>query len=284
MWQGVFWAAFQKEQGESILSKRREICERLMIINGDDFGYNSEINRAIIESFESGYCSSTTIMPNMAGFEEACQLVHERKLQNHTGIHFVFTEGSPLTDDIRKCNRFCNQAGLFSLSRKNRVFHLTVLEKTSLANELRAQINRCRKNGIYITHADSHKHAHEEWAIASIVIKICHEEGIPYLRLTRNCGRWRTRSNRIYRHILNFRLRKAGLARTQYFGSVQDCKYLFDKKGLTDKTGSIEVMIHPEYDVNGVLVDMTSGVELADTVGLLGHKLTIESYSGHKWG
>jgi predicted glycoside hydrolase/deacetylase ChbG (UPF0249 family) len=254
-----------------------------MIINADDFGYNSKINRAIVESFERGYCSSTTIMINMPGFDEASQLLHERRLQNHTGIHFVLTEGSPLTDDIRKCHRFCNQAGLFNFSRKKRVFRLSVFEKSSLSNELRAQINRCRKSGIFITHADSHKHAHEEWAIASIVIKICHEESIPYLRLARNCGQWRKRSNRIYRHILNFRLSKAGLARTPYFGSVQDCKDLFNKKGITDKTRSIEVMIHPEYDTNGVLIDLKSEVALANIARSLGHELKMESYSGHEW-
>ena len=48
-----------------------------LIINADDFGYDSDVNHAILTSFSKGFCSSTSIIPNMPGFEEACQLCHE---------------------------------------------------------------------------------------------------------------------------------------------------------------------------------------------------------------
>ena len=61
----------------------------MLIINADDFGKNRDVNQAVVECFERGLCSSTTIMPNMPGFEEACRLVHEKGLVSHVGIHAV---------------------------------------------------------------------------------------------------------------------------------------------------------------------------------------------------
>ncbi len=254
-----------------------------MIVNADDFGYNNQINRAIVDCFQRGYCSSTTIIANMSGFEEACQLIHECNLVNHTGIHLVITEGVPLTDEMRKCRRFCNAEGVFSLSRKKRFFHLTSSERVSLAKEFRAQTDICRRNGVQITHADSHRHAHEEWAIASTVIDVCKEERIPWVRLARNCGRWKTPYNWAYRHILNFRLRTAGLARTKYFGSAKDCIHLLENKGVSEGTTCLEVMVHPGYDERGVLVDRYEGVDLGELVRKLDVESDMQSFSGHRW-
>jgi hypothetical protein len=254
-----------------------------MIINADDFGYSGSNNRAIVDCFRRGYCSSTTLMTNMPGFEEACQLVHEHKLLNHTGIHLVLTEGLPLTDGIKKCSRFCNSEGLFTMSRNQRFFSLTSEEKEAVTDELRAQIKRCRQNGIRITHADSHSNAHEEWAIASIAIQLCHEEGIPYLRLARNCGQKLYWFKQIYRNVLNFKIKKNRLARTKYFGSVADCIYLIKKEGLHDNIESMEVMIHPGYNMKGTLVDTYDGRALSEIMERLSLGLVAESFSGHRW-
>jgi hypothetical protein len=53
----------------------------IVIINADDFGMNSSVNRAILSSVEQGLVTSTSIMANMPGFEEAAGLVraHGRK-------------------------------------------------------------------------------------------------------------------------------------------------------------------------------------------------------------
>lgn len=255
-----------------------------MIINADDFGYSHDVNMAVIESFKKGYCSSATIMANMPGFEEACDLVHEHKLMNHTGAHLVLTEGIPLTDGIKKCIRFCNTEGIFNMGREHRFLRLNNDEKRAVAAELRAQVKTCRKYGINITHADSHRHAHEEWAVSTIVIGICREAGIPYLRLARNCGPQQKIYKTIYRHILNYRFRKAGLSRTLYFGSVGDYAYLVREKGLNDKTRSAEVMLHPVYDEQGILIEGQAGVPLNEAMNMIKPGSDAESFAGCIWG
>lgn len=258
--------------------------KRIFIINADDFGLNERTNAAIISSFERGICSSTTIMANMPGFDEACRLVHERKVGEHVGIHFVLTEGAPLTEDIKECSRFCGHEGRFN-GRRHRIFRLRSFEEKTLIRELSAQVAKCRLHGIRVTHADSHNHIHEEWAIASVIMRVCVDQNIPHLRLARNCGAKAVPLiNRTYRHLLNLRLRHAKLARTKYFGGVSDYTYLCRRIGIEEAKNSIEVMIHPTYDAAGALVDLGSGRRLEEIEIGLNERLHAVSYSGHQYG
>ena len=68
-----------------------------LIINADDFGLNTSVNHAIIESFEKGLINSTTLMANMPGFEEAIELAHKNNIIDKIGIHLCLTEGEPIT-------------------------------------------------------------------------------------------------------------------------------------------------------------------------------------------
>lgn len=231
-----------------------------MIVNADDLGYSSDINTAVIESLIRGYCTHATIMANMPGFEEACELVRENELVNRVGIHWVLTEGQPLTDDLKRCRRFCDADGRFCLTRSVRVLHLDGRERDAIRAELAAQLDRCRAQGLDPQHADSHRHAHEEWAIASVAIEACRSGGIRWLRLARNMGRSTGLGRAAYRRLLNWRIRRAGLARTRYFGSWEDYEFAA-RHGLMGEN-NIELMVHPRYGDTGVLIDATCGRSL----------------------
>ncbi len=240
-----------------------------LIVNADDAGLSGQINRAVLESLDKKYCSSTSILATGSAFDKACELLHSRGFQGSAGIHFVLTEGSPLTDGIRECPRFCDDNGRFVLTRRQRVWRLSPVERGALADELRAQIRACRHRGIPLTHADSHHHVHEEWAIASVVIAVCLEEGIPYLRLARNCGPCRSRVSRFYRNLVNIRIRGAGLARVRYFGTVEDFDAVQARGGFRGDCVPMEIMAHPRYNACGLLVDLTSGRTMEEIGRLL---------------
>jgi predicted glycoside hydrolase/deacetylase ChbG (UPF0249 family) len=72
-----------------------------LIINADDFGLSTSVNRAVVASLQASLCSSTTIMANQPAFLEACQLAHDHRLFDRVGVHLVLTEGSPLTEAIK---------------------------------------------------------------------------------------------------------------------------------------------------------------------------------------
>lgn len=256
----------------------------MLIINADDFGLNHNVNMATVQAFEKSLCSSCTIMPNMPEFEAACELAHEHKLTNHVGIHLVLTEGHPLTEKIRKLPRFCDKDGRFCLSRAERVFRLNADEKEALAEETKAQIAKCRKHQIPLTHLDSHSHAHEEWGIASVAIRVALEERIPYMRLSRNFGSGISVVKRMYKHFLNLKLRRVGLAKTQYFGTPEDY-YPYVKK-LTNPRAlpiSWEIMTHPVLDKQQRLMDSWIKKPLNSAIkALYGYEKAV-SFGGHRY-
>jgi predicted glycoside hydrolase/deacetylase ChbG (UPF0249 family) len=252
-----------------------------MIINADDFGYSPSVNRAIVQAFDEGLVSSTTLMANMPGFEEACGLAHERKLLAHVGVHLVLSEGEPLTDEMRRCRRYCDSSGRFF--RGARAFWLSSSDRATVALELRAQIERCRNQGVPLTHADSHHHVHTDPAPGPIVRRIALDLGIPHVRLARNCGPGISFARRLYKAYFNSRLERAGLAHTRYFGEVGDYVYL-ERQGVpVSERSDLDVMTHPIFDDRGALVDgLAPHVALRDLVTKLDGQPAV-SYAGVRY-
>ncbi len=255
----------------------------VMIINADDFGYSQSVNDAIVQSFDEGLISSTTVMANMPGFEEACALAHEKGLLAHVGAHLVLSEGQPLTERVRRCRRLCDASG--SLSRSGgRAFWLSPSEREAVAAELGAQIQRCRSEGLPVTHLDSHHHVHNEPAIGRIVIQLARAFGVPHVRLARNAGPGIDLPRRLYKAYLNRQLAHTGLARTRYFGVVDD--YLYMKRRAADSADltHFEVMTHPVFDERGRLVEgLAPDMSMRDLVAQLDHDEPPVSFAGARY-
>src|SRR5437868_50274 len=131
---------------------------RKIIINADDFGMSTEANKAIIEGFEKNVISSTTVMANMPGFSEACELAHRHGLIGKVGVHLNLTTGHPLSQSIRECAQFCDERGIFRPRRT--MLWLSKKESLAATGEIEAQIKACVDRGLCPTHLDSHHHVH----------------------------------------------------------------------------------------------------------------------------
>src|ERR1700738_2326752 len=68
---------------------------RRLIINADDFGMTSGVNRAIAEAHRAGIVTSATLMANEAAVDEAIALVAQYPSLG-TGCHVVLVDGVPL--------------------------------------------------------------------------------------------------------------------------------------------------------------------------------------------
>jgi len=235
----------------------------MWIINADDFGHSPEVNAGVMHCFEKGLCNSASIMPNMPGFEEACQLGREHGLEDRIGLHLVLTEGEPLTEAMRSSRLFCTD-GRFSLSRSRRVFWLSRADKIALADEIRAQVAKCREHGLPLTHLDSHNHAHEEWWIGAVVIALAKELAIPRVRIALTFTEPLKWARGLYRWGYNRRLRKAGLARSQLFGGPGNYLAVPNREAIL-RNMDCEVMLHPLTTAGGLVVDSVSG-DLPDEV------------------
>lgn len=226
---------------------------RKIIVNADDFGLNAEANRAVVDAFDRGLISSATLMANMPGFEEACEMAHRHKLLGKLGVHLNLTVGQPISAPIRRCSRICDGMGMFRMRRTR--FTLTMDERRAVEAELAAQIRACLDRGLHPTHLDSHHHIHTEWAIGAAVITVARRYGIRAVRLSRNCGPGIGLAHRFYKMAYNSRLRFYGLAKTRYFGSCADVQEV-----LARSSGDVEIMVHLTSEDPEILPDAPASV------------------------
>ena len=131
---------------------------RRLIVNADDFGLTSGINRAIIEGNRSGIVTSATLMANARASDAAIDLA---KMQPSlkTGCHVVLIDGVALTSNL---SSLTNGSSRFRTSLKQ--FAIAAVRKQiaveEIQREVEAQIRKIQSRGITLTHVDSHKHTH----------------------------------------------------------------------------------------------------------------------------
>lgn len=194
-----------------------------LIVNADDFGYSEAVNRAIVNAFQFALLTSTSIMANMPGFDQAVELVHQHSpLQHKIGVHLNLTEETPLSPEILSCSRLCGKEGRFSYDRyrDGALFRLSRRERGAVHAELRMQLERVLTAGIRPLHLDSHHHVHTEWAIAPLVGELARTYGIRRIRLARNIGPASGRARQAYKKLFNywFLRRRHGLYYLSYEG------------------------------------------------------------------
>ena len=224
-----------------------------LIINADDYGLSQHNSRAIAEAFRKGLITDTTAMATGVWLDEALALAKEEGFFERIGIHFNLTEGEPLTDEMRNCPMFV-ESGRFH-KHPDRLRPLTKEEEDAVYKELSAQVKRLQGAGVEITHADSHHHIHTGPFLIPIVLRVCRENGIEKIRLHRNLGKIKL-YKRIVKKRFNRHLHKSGMKTTERFGSLEDALLC----GVPDLT---EIMVHPDYDKDGLLIDR---VEFRDGV------------------
>ncbi len=136
---------------------------RRLIINADDFGFTSGVNRAIVEAHTSGVVTSTTLMANGPAFAEAAQLAKTLP-QLSIGCHVVLIDGNPvlapaqipsLTDGHSHPARF--RDGLKTFAARAIAGRISAEE---IEAEAAAQIRKLQSFGIAVSHVDTHKHTH----------------------------------------------------------------------------------------------------------------------------
>ncbi|MCU1734957.1 MULTISPECIES: ChbG/HpnK family deacetylase [unclassified Pseudomonas] len=210
-----------------------------VIVNADDFGLSEHVNAVILRAFNAGLISSATAMANMPAFRGACALARLPALRGHIGLHFNLSHGRPLSDAIREQPLFCNAAGEFAFRLSRNSLWLGRRARQAVEQELLAQWQHCLNLGLLPSHLDSHQHVHNIWPIGEIVARFAAREGVP-VRLARNLGRNIGPAKRVFKTLLNRRLRHLA-------GSTADfvCTPVDLRDGLAPRHGLLEVVAHP---------------------------------------
>ncbi|MFZ0864852.1 MAG: ChbG/HpnK family deacetylase [Candidatus Sulfotelmatobacter sp.] len=130
-----------------------------MIVNADDFGFTSGVNRAIVEAHSRGVVTSSTLMANGPAFGEAAQLAKTiPKLS--LGCHVVLIDGRPVLGaeqlpSLTSGSDF--RDGLMNFAVRAIAGRI---EDGEITAEATAQIRKIQSAGIVVSHIDTHKHTH----------------------------------------------------------------------------------------------------------------------------
>ena len=236
---------------------------RRLIINADDFGRSSEINRAVLRAHTEGVLTSASLMVGGEACEEAVQMARAHPSLG-VGLHLTFCHGRPvlapgdipqLVDHRGLLYHNPVRAGLecFFLPQARRQLRL----------EMEAQFQRFQSTGLALDHVNGHLHFHLHPAAVHVLRELIPIYNVRAARLTREpwelnflqeSGRWGYRlSHAFIFELLSRRAQpvfeEAGVAFTrQVFGLLQDGRvsenYLL---GLISSlpAGSSEVYSHP---------------------------------------
>ncbi|WP_058189574.1 ChbG/HpnK family deacetylase [Terracidiphilus gabretensis] len=132
-----------------------------LIVNADDFGLTSGVNRAILELHQAGVLTSTTLMAKAMATDEAVAIANSTPTLG-VGCHVVLVDGDPvlpaaqlptLTDP--RTGRFYPTLGTFLRGVATRRIYMDEVKA-----EATAQIALLQERGVQLTHVDTHKHTH----------------------------------------------------------------------------------------------------------------------------
>ena len=145
---------------------------RKLIINADDFGYRTQINKAIIYAYKNGVVRSTSMLVNRDAFDEAVTLAKENPGLG-IGLHIDLDKYFNIEHGVGTVNGWINNI---------------VPDQQILKGEIKQQIEKLLSVGIQIDHFDSHHHIHLFPEVLSIVIELCKEYNINKIRFFNKFG------------------------------------------------------------------------------------------------
>ena len=64
-----------------------------VILHADDYGYNIEVSKDIIDCIKEGTLHGISIMPNSPYFDECMAILNDSKVNVSKAIHFSISEG-----------------------------------------------------------------------------------------------------------------------------------------------------------------------------------------------
>jgi hopanoid biosynthesis associated protein HpnK len=156
---------------------------RFVVINGDDFGFSSGVNRAIVEAHDRGVLTSTSLMVTGAAFEEAVELAKARP-NLAVGLHLVLTCGRSALPP-NQIPHLVDSQGYFS-DQPNYTgwrYQFSRAARRELPLEIRAQLEKFRQTGLPLSHVDGHLHLHVHPVVLRHLADLADEFKIRFIRL-----------------------------------------------------------------------------------------------------
>jgi hopanoid biosynthesis associated protein HpnK len=158
------------------------MSDRILVVNGDDFGLTSGVNAGILDAHARGILTSASLFANAPSTADAIALARDAPTLG-VGCHLTLVDGRPVLPASRVPSLAPDGlfrptwAGFIAAAVARRV-NLREVER-----ELEAQVDSLRSAGLPLTHLDSHKHVHAYPPIFAIVARLARRIGIATVRV-----------------------------------------------------------------------------------------------------
>lgn len=153
-----------------------------LIVNADDFGLHTEVNRAIIQGYQKGCIRSTSLITTGSAVEEAVELAKANPGLG-IGVHLTLVAEKPMLPP-EKVPTLVGEDGKFLPDHVAFIKRYIAggINKEELFAECEAQIANASDLGINITHLDSHQHLHVLPGMSRICLKLMGKYNIGKMR------------------------------------------------------------------------------------------------------
>jgi chitin disaccharide deacetylase len=235
---------------------------RLLIVNADDLGRTSGIDRGVFEAHREGVVTSATLMVGYPAAGEAARaVVSDPALASlGVGLHVTLTGGGPPTLPPGKVPSLVDADGRLP----RRPEGLDGAELRDVLAEVRNQLALFRELvGRLPTHLDSHHHSHRRAVVTEAVIEVARRHRLP----VRNAS-----------PDVRERLRGAGVPTTdlfveRFYGEAATLAAMLSivRNASASEAASVEVMVHPGRADRALQADSTYVVEREREIDVLTH-------------
>ncbi|MDP2965998.1 MAG: ChbG/HpnK family deacetylase [Pelolinea sp.] len=152
---------------------------KYLIIQADDFGMSRGINRGVIDAFQSGAATSTSLLMVVPFAEEAARLARENP-HLPVGLHLSLTNGYPILSP-KEIPSLVDQDG--ALMRRPELI-LPVAKSDDIVRELTAQLNRFLQYGLKLSHIDTHHDCINHPTVRKFLLDMAEKHSVPIRSLT----------------------------------------------------------------------------------------------------
>jgi chitin disaccharide deacetylase len=154
-----------------------------LIVNADDFGLTSGVNRAVVELHAAGLVTSTSLMARASTTDEAIELARVTPSLG-VGCHVVLVDGEPVLAPEKIPSLVDSRTGHFPNSLTTFLLRLFMgrICSEEIEAEAAAQIAHLQQRGVRPTHIDTHKHVHIFSAVLRPVLRAARAAGIRAVR------------------------------------------------------------------------------------------------------
>jgi predicted glycoside hydrolase/deacetylase ChbG (UPF0249 family) len=179
--------------------------QRTLVLHADDLGFSPAINRGIIDGFQRGLLTSTSVLANAPAVTDALALWNELELRRRhrllasdgprrhlrdpwlpfdLGVHLNLTQGRPLTASyplelLDSRGRFPGIGGLFARS----MMGVRTAIRDAVEHELRTQIELLLDHGAPLGHLNGHQYVECLPLLSEIVPRLARRYSLRSVRV-----------------------------------------------------------------------------------------------------